>query len=361
MNNAVYSGLHATDYAGVQSLCCETLAEIVAFFHPALGNCKFLLYKDYEEHIRCELSVSAWMTKEDFYCDEAFASQVIRLLEDSGIQDMARNAREAAAIPVKAVWKKVWWKDRNYAACWAAPETAPVDRDLYDRRFCSLLEQLAALVHSQQSRRLQLIVPFFDQVRTYQSTQILVGRHPKCDLVFRGRPEHRRISREHAAFLLIRESWYVQDLGSVNGTWLNGKRLEPGICYPIARKDIIKFAGAECVVVDTLFSAARCEPFSPREEEEEEILYAPISRNGETPLGTMDFPLGSYQAEGDKPMERSALYNADTHRVQIVTRCVDEQTQVAWIELPDAIRTKEKLVEYLNQNYSQLGIRWEAN
>lgn len=360
MNNAVYSGLHAADYAGVQSLSSETLAEIVAFFHPTLGNCKFLLCRDYEGHIRCELSVSAWALKEAFYCDEAFAAQAVRLLEESGIRDMARNAQEVTAIPVKAVWKKVWWKDKNYAACWAAPEISPVDRDLYDRSFCSVLEQLANLVRDQQSRRLQLIVPFFDQIRAYQSTQILVGRHPKCDLVFRGRPEHRRISREHAAFLLIREGWYVQDLGSVNGTWLNGKRLEPGICYPIARKDIIKFAGAECVVVDSLFTAARPEPFSPTEEEEEEVLYAPVSRKGETPLGTMDFPLGSYQAEGDRPMERSALYDADSHRVRVITRCADEPSQTAWIELPATIYTKEKLVEYLTQNYSQLGIRWEA-
>ena len=109
MNNAVYSGQHAADYASIQGLCSEILAEIVAFFHPVLGNCKFLLCRDYEGHLRCDLSISGWQVKESFYCDQFFADQVRLLLDGSGLPELARDARECDSIPFKAVWKKVWW------------------------------------------------------------------------------------------------------------------------------------------------------------------------------------------------------------------------------------------------------------
>lgn len=45
------------------------------------------------------------------------------------------------------------------------------------------------------------------------------------------------VSRRHAAFVRYQDQLHVIDLGSVNGTFLNGKRLKPEIPHPISTGD----------------------------------------------------------------------------------------------------------------------------
>lgn len=52
----------------------------------------------------------------------------------------------------------------------------------------------------------------------------LLGRHPGCD-VSRADP---RLSGEHAVVRWVDQRWEVRDLGSRNGTFLDGRRLGPG-------------------------------------------------------------------------------------------------------------------------------------
>ena len=49
---------------------------------------------------------------------------------------------------------------------------------------------------------------------------ILVGRQAYCDLVL----ENHAVSREHAKFIRNKDQWFVEDLQSRNGVWINGKR-----------------------------------------------------------------------------------------------------------------------------------------
>jgi hypothetical protein len=51
---------------------------------------------------------------------------------------------------------------------------------------------------------------------------IMVGRDPSCDVVI----SDRQVSRFHARFLLGEEGVILEDLGSKNGTFRNGERLE---------------------------------------------------------------------------------------------------------------------------------------
>jgi pSer/pThr/pTyr-binding forkhead associated (FHA) protein len=57
---------------------------------------------------------------------------------------------------------------------------------------------------------------------------IMVGRHPQCD----ARLDSFRVSRRHC--ILTREGGEVavRDLGSTNGTWINGRRVESGRLKP---------------------------------------------------------------------------------------------------------------------------------
>jgi hypothetical protein len=51
-------------------------------------------------------------------------------------------------------------------------------------------------------------------------THVNVGRHPNCDVVL-GDPT---VSRHHASLRREQGRWVLHDLGSSNGTWLNGRR-----------------------------------------------------------------------------------------------------------------------------------------
>jgi pSer/pThr/pTyr-binding forkhead associated (FHA) protein len=53
---------------------------------------------------------------------------------------------------------------------------------------------------------------------------VLVGRHPQCD----ARLDSGWVSRWHCVLADDRGEVVVRDLGSTNGTWINGRRVERG-------------------------------------------------------------------------------------------------------------------------------------
>ncbi len=55
-------------------------------------------------------------------------------------------------------------------------------------------------------------------------TRTLVGRTSACQWLL----ESRHVSAAHASFQWTTGTWDIRDLGSRNGTWVDGKRLNPG-------------------------------------------------------------------------------------------------------------------------------------
>jgi pSer/pThr/pTyr-binding forkhead associated (FHA) protein len=49
----------------------------------------------------------------------------------------------------------------------------------------------------------------------------LIGRGAHCDLLI----DSVKISREHAAIVREADGWWIEDLGSSNGTWFRGERI----------------------------------------------------------------------------------------------------------------------------------------
>jgi pSer/pThr/pTyr-binding forkhead associated (FHA) protein len=57
---------------------------------------------------------------------------------------------------------------------------------------------------------------------------VVVGRHPTCDT----RLDSLRVSRRHCCMARENDQVVVRDLGSTNGIWINGMRVEIGTVRP---------------------------------------------------------------------------------------------------------------------------------
>jgi len=51
--------------------------------------------------------------------------------------------------------------------------------------------------------------------------EVIVGRRPSCDISL----DYQNISGKHCVFRLINNVWHVRDLGSTNGTTVNGSQI----------------------------------------------------------------------------------------------------------------------------------------
>lgn len=73
---------------------------------------------------------------------------------------------------------------------------------------------------------------------------------PDIDLAQYGAREQ-GVSRRHAALVLYRGALHIVDLSSVNGTYLNGKRLLPETPYPLSMGDALKLGNMSLALSPT--------------------------------------------------------------------------------------------------------------
>ncbi|MCG8453791.1 MAG: FHA domain-containing protein [Spirochaetales bacterium] len=69
--------------------------------------------------------------------------------------------------------------------------------------------------------------------------QLLIGRDAHCGIVV----DDPLVSREHCIIRRIRTAWYIEDLGSTNGTQINAKPLKEGKALRLSPEDVIKLGG----------------------------------------------------------------------------------------------------------------------
>jgi FHA domain len=62
------------------------------------------------------------------------------------------------------------------------------------------------------------------------ATQVTLGRGHACDVEL----EDGTLSQLHCVFLKGEDGWAVEDLGSTNGTWVDGSRLQTRQAVPVA-------------------------------------------------------------------------------------------------------------------------------
>lgn len=87
---------------------------------------------------------------------------------------------------------------------------------------------------------------------TSESNKFVVGRGEKADCVI----AVQGVSKTHAEFIKNGSNWYIRDLGSTNGTYLNSESLSPGELYIVRPKDELSFATHECYIAYAKYSNA---------------------------------------------------------------------------------------------------------
>ena len=110
---------------------------------------------------------------------------------------------------------------------------------------------------------------------------IVVGRSSRCNLVVGGDP---RCSRAHCLVFLHPPHCYVRDLGSLNGTFVNGQRVQP--VAPLNHGDCVRVGDSEITV--EIIAEAPAEPLAPAgAERQPDETYLP---GAEPPEGTGSLP-----------------------------------------------------------------------
>ena len=71
------------------------------------------------------------------------------------------------------------------------------------------------------SRTIALLAGDGEEIGRVQKDRFLIGRGKHCDLVINSG----KVSREHAAIVREGDAWFIEDLGSSNGTWFEKRRL----------------------------------------------------------------------------------------------------------------------------------------
>jgi hypothetical protein len=94
---------------------------------------------------------------------------------------------------------------------------------------------------------------------TLDRVDLTIGRSPECEFTI---PD-RQVSREHARVTCEADGYYLEDLGSKNGTYLNGAQisgkviLQDGDLIQIALALKLAFLGTEATIPLSLSEAAR--------------------------------------------------------------------------------------------------------
>lgn len=68
------------------------------------------------------------------------------------------------------------------------------------------------------------------------TAKIIIGRSSGCDIVI----DNMLVSREHAEIQQIKSDFYIKDLESRNGTFVNDKKVPKGKYLKLAKNDTIR-------------------------------------------------------------------------------------------------------------------------
>ena len=73
-----------------------------------------------------------------------------------------------------------------------------------------------------------------EELRQFMHSPVMIGRDPSCDCML----EESTVSTRHAVLSFHHGQWWLEDLGSTNGTLLNGQSVEESVV--LTTSDLIR-------------------------------------------------------------------------------------------------------------------------
>lgn len=94
------------------------------------------------------------------------------------------------------------------------------------------------------NEELNIFIKSENQEKIFTKSVVDIGRNKNCDIIF----EQNGISRHHARLYFEESTWYIADVGSTNGVWLNETKLVPRTKYELFSDDVIDIAHKETII-----------------------------------------------------------------------------------------------------------------
>ena len=169
--------------------------------------------------------------------DGARVTNLVRMTPESRIREFRRSADEST-IKTSRIFL------RNSG-------TKPCDRG--NVVFCfTLVVSAACATHDRisidRSMPVRLVSVSSGKSIKLDKPVVLIGRNPDCDVVL---TKSRKVSRAHCLVACVNNHIVVRDLGSTNGVWINGQRVE--------RESRLRL-GDELAVADVLYQLLNVDP-----------------------------------------------------------------------------------------------------
>ena len=95
--------------------------------------------------------------------------------------------------------------------------------------------KLSDFDHEEKRKPIVKVVPLIKSNRNAFRSKITCGRAKNNDVILRAA----KVSKVHAAFLVGKDQWQLLDMGAVNGTVVNGERLEKNQSVKLESGDMI--------------------------------------------------------------------------------------------------------------------------
>ncbi len=106
----------------------------------------------------------------------------------------------------------------------------------------NLEQSMSASSRKSSMRLLSINMPIAEEISIKKDSFVIGKKQGYVDAVINFNP---MISRRHCRITCLDGAYYISDMGSSNGTYVNGKRLAPDILEKLENGDIIRLANAE--------------------------------------------------------------------------------------------------------------------
>lgn len=137
-------------------------------------------------------------------------------------------------------------------------------------------------------------------------TDIVVGRNSGNDLIIK----HDSVSRQHCRIEVAKGVFYITDLGSSNGTFIDGQKIEPQKRMPFLSAQQLTIGKLDCEISDT----ASAPPV------EGKVLSTQLGSSGDYTatmrINRLDLNRGSGAAQAEKKLRPKGPRNPITDDIQ---------------------------------------------